>query len=190
MPNNSRNIQIYGGDLDAVSVAPKGTASPLALEALAPVFKGVGWLSEDGISWEDSTDKATITAHQGGVEVVEVTTKVTREFKFQCLEETALALGLRYPGFVPAEVLPATTPKVYGGEVLTPVTDSRVWVIDTYSVSNPGDHVRKIIPKGQVTGGGALVAKRGEVTVYEFTVKVMEGKFFIYSNAPGFIPAG
>ena len=64
----------------------------------------------------------------------------------------------------------------------TPVTDRRVWIIDTYSISNPGHRVRKVVPIGQVSTTGTLVMKRGEVTVYEFEVKVMEGKFFIYGT--------
>lgn len=181
--NTSANIQIYGGDDDAVSVAPFGTTAPVGLATLAAPFKGVGWLSEDGISWDDSTDKVTIVAHQGGVEVVEIITKVAREFKFQCLEETALVLGLRYPGYVPT-----TTAGVHGGEVPAPAADPRVWILDTFSVSNVGDQLRRIVPKGQVSGTGTLVAQRGATSIYEFTVKVLEGKFFIYSNAAGMAP--
>lgn len=176
---DATNIEIYGGDDDAVMVAPLGTTAPVGIAAPTAPFKNVGWLSDDGISWDDATDKVTITAHQGGVEVIEVTTKVTRTFKFQCLEETALVLGLRYPGFTPVQV---GTEQVYGGEVPTPVTDRRVWIIDTYSISNPGHRVRKVVPIGQVSTVGTMVMKRGEVTVYEFEVKVMEGKFFIYGT--------
>lgn len=186
MANNSRNIQIYGGDDDAVSVGPFPTVIPPGLDALPAGMGDVGWLSEDGISWDDSADKVTITAHQGGVEVIEVTTKVARSFKFQCLETTARTMGLRYPGFVPTKV---GTTDVYGGEVPAPTADPRTWVIDTYSISNPGDHERKVIPKGQVSTTGTVVAKRGEVSILEYEVKVMEGKFFIYSNAPGMVPA-
>lgn len=176
---DATNIEIYGGDDDVVMVAPIGTTAPVGIAEPTAAFQNVGWLSEDGISWDDATDKVTITAHQGGVEVIEVTTKVTRTFKFQCLEETALVLGLRYPGFAPAQV---GTEPVYGGEVPTPVTDRRVWIIDTYSISNPGHRVRKVVPIGQVSTVGTLVMKRGEVSVYEFEVKVMEGKFFIYGT--------
>ena len=132
---DATNIEIYGGDDDVVMVAPIGTTAPVGIAEPTAAFQNVGWLSEDGISWDDATDKVTITAHQGGVEVIEVTTKATRTFKFQCLEETALVLGLRYPGFTPVQV---GAEPVYGGEVPTPVTDRRVWIIDTYSISNPG----------------------------------------------------
>lgn len=177
------NIQIYGGDDDAVlttAFGVTGTALPVGLAAPVAAFTEVGWLSEDGISWDDTYDKVTITAHQGGVEVIEVFTKTTREFKFQCLEESAFVLGLRYPGFVPASQ--AGPPVSWGGEVKSPVADVRPWLIDTYSISNPGQRLRKAIPRGQVSSVGTLVAKRGEVSIYEYTVKVLEGKFFIYGT--------
>ena len=191
MVNEASNIEIYGGDEDAVSVGPFPTAIPPGLAELPAGMAGVGWLSEDGITWSDSLDKVTITAHQGGVEVIEVTTKIARSFKFQCLETTALTMGLRYPGFKPTGVAPAGAggKAVYGGEVPTPINDPRTWVIDTFSISNPGNHERKVIPKGQVSTTGDLVAKRGEVSILEFEVKVMEGKFFIYSNSAGMAPA-
>ena len=44
------------------------------------------------------------------------------------------------------------------------------------------NRVRKVVPIGQVSTVGTLAMKRGEVTVYEFEVKVMEGKFFIYGT--------
>lgn len=191
---NAQYIEIYGGDDDAVMCTLPGVTGvvmPVGLVAPAADFHDTGWLSEDGISWDDTYDKVTITAHQGGVEVIEVISKAGREFKFQCLEETALTMGLRYPGYVPTEVAgtPAGKPKVYGGEVPVPTSDVRSWIIGTYSISNPGHRTRKVVPKGQVSGVGSLVAKRGEVSIYEFTVKVLEGRFFIYGNSPGMAPA-
>lgn len=184
---HSEFAEIYGHDDDMVACAPLGTVAPAALTDLDDPFSSAGWLSEDGISWEDSYDKVTITAHQGGVEIIEVTTKTARSFKFQCMEETALSLGLRYPGFVPAET--GVGSGIFGGEVPTPTADSRIWVIDTFSISNPGHRIRRVVPKGQVSEVGTLVAKRGEVSIYEFTVKVLEGRFFIYGNSPGLKPA-
>ena len=184
---HSEFAEMYGHDDDMVACAPLGTVAPAALTDLADPFSSVGWLSEDGISWEDSYDKVTVVAHQGGVEIIEVTTKTARSFKFQCLEETALQLGLRYPGFVPVET--ATGSGIYGGEVPTPISDPRVWVVDTFSISNPGHRIRRIVPKGQVSEVGTLVAKRGEVSIYEYTVKVLEGRFFVYGNSAGLAPA-
>lgn len=191
MANTSTYIEIYGGDDDTVMTTDygvTGTAMPTGLSQPSAAFEETGWLSEDGIDWDDTYDKVTITAHQGGVEVIEVITKTSREFKFRCLEETAKTMGLRYPGFVPA--VSGTAPnQVFGGEVPTPTADVRPWIVDQYSISNPGHRIRKVVPRGQVSGNGTLVAKRGAVSIYEFTVKVLEGKFFIYGNSPGLNPA-
>jgi len=186
MPKVAANIQIYGGDSDAVFTVPFGTTTvtlPTALAAPTAPLSDVGWLSEDGISWDDSYDKVTIVAHQGGVEVVEVITKTSREFKFQCLETTARQLSLRYPGWTPT--MTGVSPnEVYGGEVPAPVADVRPWVVDTYSISAASrGRLRRVVPRGQVSGVGTLVAKRGQVAIYEYTVKVLEGKFFIYGDS-------
>ena len=186
--NEAAYAEIYGHDDDVVAVAPVGTTLPTGLAALVAPFKGLGWLSDDGISWDDNYDKVTVTAHQGGVDIIEIITKVQRSFKFQCLEETAQTLGLRYPGFVPTATGVAPD-VVYGGEVPTPTMDPRAWVIDTFSISHAGHRTRKVIPKGVVSEVGTLVAKRGEIAIYEYTVKVLEGRFFFYGNSPGLNPA-
>lgn len=188
--NTTGYIEIYGGDDDAVlTTAPgvTGVVLPTGLTEPPVTMEEVGWLAEDGIDWDDSYDKVVITAHQGGTEVIEVTTKTERTFKFRCLEETAMSLGLRYPGFAPAAVAGQTG--VFGGEVPSPTADVRPWIIDLYSISNPARRHRKVIPQGQVSEVGTLAAKRGEVSIYEFTVRVLGGKFFIYGNSAGWDPA-
>ena len=186
MPKVAENIQIYGGDSDAVFTAPFGSTGvtlPTGLTVPAAPLSDVGWLSEDGLSWDDTYDKVTIVGHQGGVEVIEVFTKTAREFKFQCLETTARQLSLRYPGWTP--VASGVAPnQFYGGEVPAPVADIRPWVVDAYSISNPvKGQLRRVVPRGQVNNVGTLIAKRGQVSIFEYTVKVLEGKFFIYGDS-------
>lgn len=183
---DNTNIQIYGDDLDIVAVAPFGTTLPVGLADLTTPFVDVGWLSEDGIGWDDSMEVTDFKGHQGGKTVLKIPTSVSRTFKFQCEEETAVTLGLRYPGFTPAKVGETTA---YGGEIPAPRMDPRAWVIDLGSITQDGVRKRYIVPKGVVTEVGTLEHKRAGITMYEFTVEALEGKVFLYSNAPAWAPA-
>ena len=184
---DSGNIEVYGADEDLVSVAPFGTTLPVGMAALAAPFVDLGWLSEDGVDWEDSISTKEFKGHQGGRTVLTVIEAVDRKFKVQLLEETAKTLGLRYPGWEPTAI-PGTggEPTVYGGEVPAPKTDYRVFVIDLHSIANPGHDKRYVIPKGQVVGTGTVVHKRADMTILEYEVSVAEGKFFLYYSNPAF----
>lgn len=183
---DNSNINIYGGDLDMVAVAPFGTELPVGLTELKAPFKDCGWLNEDGIDWEDSYETSDFKGHQGGKTVISLPTSVDRTFKFVCEEETALTVGLRYSGFTPKQV---GSEQAYGGEVPAPKMDPRAWVIDLHSISQDGIRKRFVIPKGVVSEVGTISHKREDMTLYEFTVKVMEGKFFMYSNAASWKPS-
>ena len=178
---NNDNIQIYGDDLDLVAVAPVGTVLPTGLEELTDAFTDLGWLSEDGVDWDDAYEVADFKGHQGGKTVLKLPTGVSRTFKVQCLEETATTVGLRYPGFTPAKIGAAD---VYGGELPGPRLDPRVFVIDLKSIST-GHTKRFVVPKGMVTEVATLQHRRSGIAIYEMTIEVLEGKAFVYSDAPG-----
>jgi hypothetical protein len=182
---DNANIQIYGDDLDIVAVAPFGTTLPVGLADLTAPFKDLGWLSEDGIDWDDAYESSDFKGHQGGKTVLKLPTNVNRTFKVQCLEETAITLGLRYPGFTPAKI---GSEEVYGGELPGPKLDPRVFVVDLKSITS-GKRKRYAVPKGTVTEVGTLQHRRSGITMYELTVEVLEGKAFLYSDAPGWAPA-
>lgn len=182
---DNANIQIYGDDLDIVAVAPVGTTLPVGLAPLAAPFKDLGWLSEDGIDWDDAYDATDFKGHQGGKTVLKLPTGVSRTFKVQCLEETATTLGLRYSGFAPQQI---ETTQVYGGEIPAPKMDPRVFVADMKSITT-GKTKRYVVPKGVVTEVGTLQHRRSGITIYEMTIEALEGKAFLYSDAPGWNPA-
>ena len=95
---NYDNIRVYG-DLDSgVWVGNKGAQAPTDLTTDPAEHTELGWLSEDGISMDRSEDATSFRAHQGGTVVRRKKTAVEDSFTFQCLEETADAMGLRYAG--------------------------------------------------------------------------------------------
>lgn len=179
MTKDLANVLSGGGDASEVSVAPKGTTLPLALAAVDPDdFEGAGWLSEEGMTFGRSEDQQVFRGHQGGAVVKRLTASVDDTFKFQCLETTALVLGLMFKG---------QTPVVTTGVAKITVTnqtgsDERAWVIDEFL--DDGSQERWVIPNGSAQLTAEVVRKHNELTVYEFTVGVV-GDYFYYTNAPG-----
>lgn len=170
------NVRVYG-DLDsAVYVAPKGSTLPTTLDAPASPFEELGWLSEDGINENRSEDAQTFRAYQGGTIVRRKKTSVEDSITFQCLEETAAVLGLRYAG---------QTPEVATGVATIHVTnqtkdDPRAFVIDVVD----GDYTKRYaIPVGYV-GSGTVAHSNSAMTVYEFTITI-QGDYDIITDSPG-----
>lgn len=182
MAKDIANILGGGGDDSDVFVAPKGTTLPTDLAAPGVGFEGVGWLSEDGISVGRSEDRKVFRGHQGGKIVKRKTSSTDDTFKFQCLEKTALVLGLMYKG---------QTPTVTAGVAKITVAnqtaqDDRAWVIDEYL--DDGSQERWVIPSGSAELTATIDFKTDDMTVYEFTVGV-NGDYFHYTDAPGVVGA-
>ena len=174
------NILGGGGDDSAVWVAAKGSTLPTALADPTSPFESAGWLSEDGISFARSEDRQTFKAHQGGTVVKRKTSSTDDSFKFQCLETTALTLGLLYKGAAPVVATGVATITVANQTV----TDERAWVLDEFL--DDGSQMRYVIPNGSAQITADVVWKTDEMTVYEFTVGV-NGSYSVITDAPGVI---
>src|SRR5690242_9934005 len=115
MAKNNANIRVYGGDAGGVWVADKGTTGPTGLTTPATGWSEVGWLSDTGLKLEQKADKQKFYAWQGGTVVKVSISKAERMFTFECLEETALVLGLAYPGAAFTTTTGVSTGVVPGG---------------------------------------------------------------------------
>src|SRR4029453_15214544 len=115
MAKDLANIRIYGDESSAVSVAPEGTAVPTTLAALASDYDEVGWISEDGTEITREAPTNQFTAWQAGTTLRVKPTGVKNTVKLQCLEETAITLGLYYPGSTGATTGGVSTLTVSGG---------------------------------------------------------------------------
>lgn len=176
MTKSLSNIRIYGDDLSAVAVAPKGSTMPTDLGALDVAFDELGWLSTDGVAVGRKTEAKEFYGFQGGTLVRTKRTSKKDSFKFQCLEETAITLGLMYPGSTSATASGVTTITVPEGIA----ADERAWVVTFID-----DDVTKryAIPRGEVVESADIVHKNDEMTIYEFTVNIY-GEFDIITDNP------
>ncbi len=176
MAKNLANIRIYGDQSSAVYVAPKGTTGPVALAAPAVAFADLGWLSEDGTDVTRETSSTDFTAWQGGTIVRSKVSGVKDTIKVVCLEETAISLGLYYPGSTSATVTGTTTITIPGGSS----SNEKALVVDFID-----DTVTKrySIPRAEVTSVGTVSHKNSDMTMYEFTFTIYGG-FTIITNNP------
>jgi hypothetical protein len=179
MAKNLANIHIYGEDASAVFVGALGTTAPVALAAPATPIRDVGWLSEDGIDIDRKAEIKRFKAHQGAKVVKVKVTGTENSFKFQCLEETALVLGLMHAGSTGVTTTGITTVTVPGGMS----SDPRMWIIDEYEGTT---QARWVFPNGTVGDRGTIAYKSDEMTVYEFTVDVV-GDFTYITNSPSVV---
>lgn len=180
MAKNYDNIRVYG-DLDSgVYVGEKGATGPTDLSEPAE-HEELGWLSEDGISFDRAEEATSFRAHQGGQVVRRKKTSVEDTFTFQCLEETARTMGLRFAGQKP--VLTEAGGDVARIKVANQTKDdARSWVVDEID----GDvTTRYVIPVGHASSG-TLAYSNANMTVYEFTVTVV-GDYEILTNSPGVV---
>lgn len=176
---NTDNARFYGDLASAVYVAPKGTTGPSDLAEPAG-FEELGWLSEDGITFDRDEDNTVLRAYQGATVVRRKTNSVDDSFTFQCLEETATVLGLYYKGQT-AEVTGTGDAAVAKIELKDQArSDERAFVVDVVD----GDITKRhVIPSGSV-GTGSLTYSNGDATVYEFTVSINGNDAYVLTNNP------
>lgn len=165
MAKDRNNVRIYGDDAGGVWVAPKGTTGPTTLAAPGVGFSEVGWISEDGIDLDRDESANDFFAWQGGAIVRSKRTSVKDTFKFVCLEETAITLGLYYAGVT------ATTAAGVDTFAISNQTksDERAWVVDFVDADV---QKRLVVPSGEVQGRATVSHKNSDMTMYEFTVAI------------------
>ncbi|MGZ4530729.1 MAG: phage tail tube protein [Mycobacteriaceae bacterium] len=175
MAKDRANIRTYGDDASAVYVAPKGTTGPTTLAAPGVGFTEVGWLSEDGVDFDRSTDRTTYRGFQGAAVVKVKTVSVEDTFKFVCLEETATTLGLAFAGVTPTTATGVDTFAITNQAK----SDERAWVVDLIDGTVTK---RYVVPAGNAELTGTIAHKNSDMTMYEFTVTI-NGAYNILKTA-------
>jgi hypothetical protein len=181
MTKNLANMRIYGDMDSTVYVAPKGTTGPVGLAAPAAAYQDLGWLSEDGVDVTRETSSKDFTAWQGGTIVRSKITSVKDTIKVVCLEETAITLGLYYPGMTATTATGVTTLTIPAGSK----SNEKALLVDFID-----DTVTKryAIPRAEVTAVGTVSHKNADQTMYEFTFTIYGG-FSIITNNPAAVTA-
>lgn len=185
---NSDYARIYGDMESGVWVGTKGTTLPTTLtdDPVAP-FEATGWLSEAGIQFAIDKDVTEHNALQGGSLVRKKVGKVVQKITFECLEETALVLGLVY----------ADQPFTYTGTGTDIVAKQDI-------VTNQGKTVERAVVVDAVDGdirdrycisamdltfmGEVSLASNTDIRVYRFEGTIIAGAAgYHLTNSPGVI---
>lgn len=150
----------------AIYSAPLGTKLPTdAKTVLDTKFKGLGYVSEDGLGNENTAESETIKAWGGDV-VINVTTEKPDTFTYTLIESTNID--------VLKEVYGSTnvSGNLESGITITANSkdlDNHCIVIDT--VLNGGVLKRIVVPNGKVIEVGEITYQDGEPLGYETTLQ-------------------
>lgn len=153
----------------AVFRAPSGTALPTdANTALAEAYKELGYVSEDGVTNNNSPDSDTIKAW-GGQTVLVVVNEKTDEWTLTFLESGNIDVLKTVYGDANVTVNDTT-----GMITVTANADQlpeAVYVIDMRL--NGGGLKRVVIPNGSISEIGEIVYKDDEPIGYEVTLQAL-----------------
>lgn len=163
MANDGDNVRV--GLNGSVFIAPKGTEAPTDLTAAwGEGWVDLGYLSDDGVSMEYSTDSEDITAWQSLSPVRKVLTSVDMTLGFTAIELKTATVTLYFPSATMTDV---------GGTVhqlsipAAPTPDERAIGLEW----RDGDITnRLVIARGEVTDRGAITIGRSAAVGLEMTV--------------------
>lgn len=179
-------IRVYGDLESEVFFAPVGTTLPTTITTdPADPFWAVGWLSEDGVSLNVTTDVQKFKGWQGGATLRTKVTSTEKSFKIQCLQETPGVTELYFDhgaptvtGTAPNEVAKIDLPEGIG-------TVERAAVVKFVD----GDVTKFLCCETvQVTERGELSHQNASMTAYELTLEIV-GPAYILTNAESYVEA-
>ena len=152
----------------AISCAPVGTTLPTSASAtLAEAFANLGYISEDGLTNENSPEKTIIKAW-GGDNVLVSQTDRPDKFKFKLIE--ALNLNVLKTVYGGANGTGARTTGITVN-VTTEEVEPKAYVIDT--ILRDGALKRICIHNGVLTELSEITYKDDEVLGYEITISAL-----------------
>lgn len=174
MATTADNVQVAvtGG----IYVAPSGTSLPTSAGgSRSASFRELGYISEDGLVESQGTDTNDIKAWQNGTLVRRVQTSHDLTYKFTALETNPTVLEEFYGNYTSGDI------QITGAQ-----PDTKSWVFEVY---DGDEHLRIVVPAGQVTERDDVSYVNGEATAYGFTITAYPDasgvKAYIYAAQDG-----
>lgn len=182
MSKNYDNIRVYGDLESEIFLAPKGTVLPEDFEDPTTPFRGMGWLSEDGIDLEVEAEVEKFRGWQGGTTVRTKVTSTDKTFTAQFLEETPGTTSIFYGYDEDNDVT------INGDYAKVDLPESIGTVARTAVIKFKDGDVTKYLCCEEIQAGerGTVSHKNDDMTIYEITFTIV-GKSFILSNAESFV---
>jgi hypothetical protein len=185
--NDADNVRVALNG--SVYLAPVGTTGPTDLTtAWGANWQDLGYLSDDGVSLEYSTDVEDINAWQSLSPVRRVLTSVDMTLGFTAIELKAATITAYFPD-----------------STITEVTEDTVWRLDIPAAPGPDERAvglewvdgtitnRLIIPRAEITDRGAITLGRSSAVGLEMTVSAYASSApeiaFWLSNDPAWASA-
>lgn len=157
MALNATNVRVgYTGEVFFAPPTPTPTQPTDATTALAGMYTGFGYNTDDGIEETPSEQWSEIKAWQAGAIVRRIRSTEAWTWDFAMLETNSNALLVYYGNYAAGGV------KI-GGQATTRGS----WVIE---VLDNKDKLRIVIPDGEITGRGAHSYKTDEGVAYPVTL--------------------
>ena len=180
---NSDNIRVFGSLDDALWLAPVGTVMPTTLDLMLPSpWVPAGWLSDDGIPVEISTDVEKFKAHQGSTTVRTKVTSTEKPISFTLLEKTPLALKLHQN---------AADPVAAGSGVARVDLPEGIGVVSMAAVLVTRDEAVidfLCMEKIEIGEREAVPHAADEISGYGMSAEIV-GASYMLTNAPAFLEA-
>lgn len=163
MANNADNVRV--GLTGSIFMAPKGSTAPVDLDTpWDSAWLDLGFMSDDGVSLEYSTDTEDIGAWQSLSPVRRILTSVDMTLGFTAIELKSRTITAYFPGstisLVSGAVQRLDIPAAPGPQEFAFGLE---WIDGT--VKN-----RLVIPRGEITDRGGITLARSEAVALEMTV--------------------
>lgn len=178
MPVDAANARIFGSDDDAVWVGKTlGAVLPIDLSEPGPDFDDLGWLHSDGPEFAPSDSVEKFRGHQGGRVVRTKMTESDSVFTVQCLETTAITLGLQHNIKEHNTTAGVSTLRLSSGRRVI----ARPWVLDFFDEDEITLHHRYVVPRGEIGERSSFKFANSDITGYTFPIQII-GDFFLITN--------
>lgn len=153
--------------------APLGTPAPVDFTALPPVWKDMGYISQDGMTAAVDENRQSWTPWGALSPIRTQVTSSTKTFAITCWESNKTVMSLYYK--VPeADLTPAVgTGVIAFAEQDRPSPDRRAFCFDV--LDGATNLLRIYIPLGEVTEKGDTVYKSDDLVGYPLTISAYPG---------------